>query len=124
MIQLKAGEGFWYDRAGGIFGKKGETEPVHVMGWIHQKLRFEAEPIRQVLWRTSQYFRVTLLTDGTAFNACEFSGNYVKPDLQQVLQDIETKVNGTFTEMEPGKWLLRGEGCPISNEDSEMGDSK
>lgn len=107
IILLAGDKGLYSENNNTIIKESAPTS--NAMAWVSQKLVFENTPLIQVKADIENYFGITI-TVSKELEYCLFSGEFAKPQADNVLQVISLSV-GCKIRKADNTVFLEGEGC-------------
>lgn len=87
---------------------------VNALAWHSNSLKFEDAPLDQVMADLQDYFDVDIFITDQSIKNCRFTGEFKKPELEEILRVISISTGVSFTENN-NSYTIKGEGCPPQN---------
>lgn len=79
--------------------------------WKSGTLRFNGQPLQEVLPELERYFGVTLQLRQSDLGNCRFTGTFREAELQEVLQVLEASLQLEVTKQNAHTYTFAGNGC-------------
>ncbi len=109
-VLLEAGNAGSYDKAKKTVQKE-EAPKVNADSWKTEKLVFENTQLNEVIESLERYFNVDIEASNPSVLNCHFTGNYEKPELDQILEVLAFGVDLSIEKYDDDRYLLEGIGC-------------
>ncbi|WP_162052093.1 FecR family protein [Pontibacter pamirensis] len=79
--------------------------------WQSGRLRFEGQPLAEVVQELERYYGVGLQLQSEALANCRFTGSFAGAALEEVLQVLQVTLQLEYRKQNNNTYTLSGEGC-------------
>ena len=108
-VFLEPGTSAVLDRSSGRLVKTENTDP-NLLAWKNRQLKFENTDVDEIEQVLERYFRIELSLANSQLRSCQFTGTFVDPTIEEVLQVMSIALDISY-KREEEEYILSGDGC-------------